>query len=215
MAFADDPVDFMEHNVVLVGNVADQSGLYNVKLNAQSAGVYKLERGDGGGSFPAYWCHYKPDSTHYVAASVNADFLFTPRMNGCSFAVGIPAGDGTVVVAHSNVRDRPATEAIRNVDLALNATPIPPMAELVKLQTLRRQLVMVEQKEKLETAIGGDQFTAYLSSTTYQSAELTTFGVRDTGAGDWSFYFQARTGNTPAQIMGCFRIGGRTASTGR
>lgn len=213
MAFLDDPVGFMSENVVQVGAVADQSGQARVKMNQQSEGVYKLEPGTGTGSFPIYWCHYKSDDVHYVTLGRHADFMFTPRMNGCSFAVGIPAHDGSVTVAHANVKNRPTSVAIQQVDDALNATPIPPMEELVRLQTLRRQLIMVEQREKLETTLGSDQFTGYLSSTTYQSAELTTFGVRDTGTSVWSFYFQARTGNSAGSVLGCFRLPGRTQST--
>lgn len=213
MSFFDNPTDFMEHNVVLVGNVADASGRETVKLTQQSPGVYKLESGSGSGSFPIYWCHYKADDVHYVTLGSAANYMFTPRMNGCSFAVGIPASDGSVTVAHANVRDSPESEEIKKIDEALNGKELLSMDKMVKLQTLRRQLVMVEQKSKLEDAIGGDQFTGYLSSTTYQNAELTTFGVRDTGSGAWSFYFQARTGNRADSIIGCFPMQGRTRST--
>ena len=213
MAFLDDPIGFMGTNVLLVGSVADQSGLARAKITERSTGVYKLEAGTGSGSFPIYWCHYKADDVHRVTVADAADFMFTPRMNGCSFAVGIPAADGAVTVAHANVRDNPTSEALKNVDRALGATPLPTMEETIRLQTLRRQLVMAEQKEKLETTLGGDQFTGYLSSTTYQSAELTTFGVRDTGSSAWSFHFQARSGNSQGQVIGCFRMQGRTPST--
>ena len=211
MSFIDNPLGFMESNVVLVGSVASTSCIKSVKLNRQSDNVYKLESGTGSGSFNIYWCHYKSDEVHYITLGGGANFMFTARMNGCSFAAGIPAPDGAVIVAHANVKNTPTTEDLILVEKTLEGPPLPSLAETQRLMTLRRQLVMVEQKQKLVDSIGSDQFSGYLSSTLYQSTELTTFGVRDTSNGQWAFYFQAReSGN---RINGCYRMPGRTAST--
>lgn len=57
---------------------------------------------DGGDIFMGYWCPYEINKTRYVTLTGAADYMFTATMDGCSFGIGTPASDGTVMVSHSN-----------------------------------------------------------------------------------------------------------------
>ena len=64
MASLDDPINFMENNVLSITGVADSSGLTKAKIVEESDGVYKLVAEEGAGSFQTYWCHYEADEAH-------------------------------------------------------------------------------------------------------------------------------------------------------
>lgn len=50
----------------------------------------------------AYICDYEKNDTKFVLLGQNARFCFTITMNGCTFGIGKPGSDGSVIVSHSN-----------------------------------------------------------------------------------------------------------------
>lgn len=54
--------------------------------------------------FDSYVCNYREGRTHQVTLGRVADFCCTMSMNGCTWGVGTPVADGTVIATHSNAR---------------------------------------------------------------------------------------------------------------
>ncbi len=61
-------------------------------------------RGFGAPTFPAYWCPYEANNCKHTYLRNDASYMFTAKMDGCTFAVGsqLPGGAG-VFVAHANL----------------------------------------------------------------------------------------------------------------
>jgi hypothetical protein len=53
-------------------------------------------------TFNAYWCPYSSQAARASVLSNAASWMFTAKMDGCTFGVGSPAGDGSRYVAHVN-----------------------------------------------------------------------------------------------------------------
>ena len=208
------PIAFMESNIIKVTYNNSNAGLVRLKLQKATVpgkiidskgkkigdcNIYELKEGDSGkDSINAYWCPYDNNSVHSVTVHNKADFMFTPRMNGCSFGVSSPSKDGAVRVAHANTQDNKELDQIEKAMQKLDYTKgIPP--EMNRLRFLQQVAQQKAQKGQLSTELDGD-LAQYLSTSMYQNLELTTFGVRNS-SNKWSFYFQGRVGET---LYGCF-----------
>jgi hypothetical protein len=53
-------------------------------------------------TFASYWCPYAKNNAPHVHLKSGASWMFTAKMDGCSFGIGIPSGTGSVYVAHAN-----------------------------------------------------------------------------------------------------------------
>ncbi|HLZ06972.1 MAG TPA: hypothetical protein VKT80_00125, partial [Chloroflexota bacterium] len=116
--FTDDPCEFLEQNIVLqmvagTGVVGDTD--YFTLIESKKKGflingttecpVYEMFQAADGDRFEAYWCPYEDEKVRAVTLGGAADLMFTAKMTGCSFGVGIPAQDGSVRVAHANLQE--------------------------------------------------------------------------------------------------------------
>lgn len=54
-------------------------------------------------SFNAYWCPYESNDVQQVTLGNQADYMFTAKMDGCTFGVGSANPDGSRTVCHANV----------------------------------------------------------------------------------------------------------------
>ncbi len=61
-------------------------------------------RGGGAQTFSSYWCPYESNNCKHTYLENAASYMFTAKMDGCTFAVGsqLPNGAG-VFVAHANL----------------------------------------------------------------------------------------------------------------
>lgn len=113
----------------------------------------------------AYWCPYDDDTQHSIIVGANADFMFTPNMDGCSFGVGSNAG-GSHRVSHINLRSQANSHTIQDGTLAL--------------QGLADHRVMPDRY----------MHSSKTPASLYGEIKATTVGIRDTGTGAWSFHYQ-------------------------
>jgi len=122
--FLEDPEEWMATNVVLcqfykVGAPLAIERMTIVELDPDEYQAYLPEHPNdpfpvfairnGANSpendrFDAFFCPYENDRTHFVTLSNEASFMFTPTMDGCSFGIGSPSNNGTVIVGHSNAQ---------------------------------------------------------------------------------------------------------------
>jgi hypothetical protein len=142
------------------------------RFHGEEIPVYMISDGRqfGDGGFKAYWCPYDQNSVKQTTVWNGADAMFTDRMDGCTFAFGAPSEDGAVLVCHVNQNqyDQPGDTS--------------------KTERVQRRMAL------LTVGWGG----GILEPKGYRrkpgedvGLESTTFGVRDTRTGKWSFYAQA------------------------
>lgn len=188
-------LEFMKNNVVKVG-VFPRSGKYSA-VCVDKSGYYQIEQGQGQGAFDIYFCGYSHDQTHMIALGSDADFCFTPKMDGCSFAASAPSPDGTVMVGHANIHDginNPEVVAVENlVNKARDKNKS--FETLCKLMDLKRETIMESQQKDLGVALGPFGVNKLLDqhNPSYTSP-ITTFGIRESGT--WKFYFQVANSKT-------------------
>jgi hypothetical protein len=53
-------------------------------------------------TFSAYWCPYKQANAPHVMLGSKASYMFTAKMDGCTFGIGHALANGDVYVAHAN-----------------------------------------------------------------------------------------------------------------
>lgn len=71
-----------------------------------------------GNAIKSYVCDYEKNNTKFVMLGKKAKFCFTITMNGCTFGIGAPSSDGSVIVSHSNrASDRNQAETQREITL--------------------------------------------------------------------------------------------------
>ena len=114
--------------------------------------------------FASYVCDYGRNEINYQVLGKEADFCFTITINGCTFGVGSPTEDGSVLVSHGNLAELQGTSQDPEGDQAA------------------RQLAVGHQ-------LHGDGAT-YLTPDMYRDgkANVTMFGMRVGSA--WKFYYQ-------------------------
>ncbi|MGH7160446.1 MAG: hypothetical protein ACREFS_10255 [Acetobacteraceae bacterium] len=182
-----------------------RSGLKWAKL-VKSEGTHGLPdtyllanaKGEGPGHFRIYWCQYTKDAVYSISLYHGADFMFTPKMNGCSFAVGMPTPEGNILVGHANVHDSTRPEILA-IDEELEAKNLS-MQKTLQLLDIRRDLVRSVQFLMLHREFEGrgvavkKQLNTTNTAYTSSASGIITFGIRDTAADGikWRFYFQTK-----------------------
>jgi hypothetical protein len=128
----------------------------------------------GADSFLSYISDDKTGEINYQVLAREANFCFTTTMNGCTFGIGSPTTDGSVLVSHANMAvplvPTPETKA-----LGAGLVPLGDQAE--------RQL-------EVARALHGPGAN-YLTPDMYrhEHANVTLIGGR-TSTGAWKFYYQ-------------------------
>ncbi|MET0307540.1 MAG: hypothetical protein ABW023_02435 [Sphingomonas sp.] len=117
----------------------------------------------------AYFCPYENDKSFFIMLGNDADYMFTPKMDGCSFGIGSQA-NGACRVGHVNFVNLQTEWKSEGEDVA-------------------RDRMYQAQRQFLGNRLGVDA-TRVIDPSEYRGAGLTqaatTFGVR--GAGQvWSF----------------------------
>lgn len=176
--FLDDPVEFMQNNVVSTpegGDVNKTGGKKFFTLEKLAGLASSIERpgaqiptymarpasgGGGEGIMEIYWCPYQDDTIQSTTVGNAANVMFTAPMNGCSFGVGAPANDGSRYVAHINMKSQ--------------------------------QNAWNKQDNILKGSKLGDRI---VSPHMYMGADkdpvhVITFGVRTPKTQEWNFYYQ-------------------------
>jgi hypothetical protein len=195
-----------------------ESGVYWAKLVESKGGdglptTYTLANahGDGGGHFKIYWCKYKKDRVFTVSLYREANLMFTPKMNGCSFAVGMPATDGNVIVGHANVHDS-MDEELKSIDEEMSAKGTS-LARIMELNNIRLDMIRARQREMLTGAFAeaekpGVKKSLDSTNPAYAGASsgIITFGIFDTSTtpNKWRFYFQTK--NSGNKVTGIHKI---------
>jgi len=202
MATIDDFVNhtqqFMADNIVLPparasqsDSIHQQSGVYTMRLiksarqgtkvsNGSVCDIYRLEKPDAWnganaeGDFVGYFCYYETDEVHLLVVDKDADLMFTPTMNGCSFGVGAANAKGARMVGHANV------SRVDSTAHGFNG----------QVNTQNAQLTSAMPHGTIMDS------HAYTPFGTGQSG--TTFGIRNSGTGTWGFFTQVwkREGTT-------------------
>ena len=185
--FADNPYTFMEQKIVEV------PGDISTTLKGQTIADFYITKGSNGlfelhttvnsitqvtePTVRAYWCPYVKDADGKVMAEDQALYLFTAKMDGCSFGVGMPNKDKDVWVCHSNRTKK-----------GFERTPESSRTNINKVSAKQTEI----QKKKLEAVLGKKKIT-YALHTKVTGNRATVLGVR-TEAG-WAFYYQSYLGN--------------------
>jgi hypothetical protein len=215
-AFLSDPVGFMDANIVtqgvsgvaVVGNVTAFTFLETAAPGTNSSGkackVYEMKKvGDAGGEkdkLDAYWCPYADDKVNAVTLAAEADYMFTAKMDGCSFGVGMAGPDGAVRVAHANTSNSAELDEIVEQIIAAGVKD-PAKSRALALAKFRTK--SSQQMGQLSGALGG--VATAVGPLDYSAVGLmsTTFGVR--AKGEWSFYFHLYQKKGPGwALLGCF-----------
>ncbi len=147
-------------DVKAIDYVGDDVPCYDLVVKGAPADKLSAVKVD---SFTAYVCNYRTGKTINQVLGKSADFMFTMTMDGCSFGIGIPGKDGTVMVSHSNAKGHGSDEE----------------------NHLAQQKQLIEVFDK-------NPFTQMLEPSNYRKGgdgtSITTFGMRENG--EWKFYFQ-------------------------
>ncbi|HEX7760175.1 MAG TPA: hypothetical protein VF459_11780 [Caulobacteraceae bacterium] len=114
--FRNDPLGFMQNNVVYVTIPNDTTGLVDLTIelrnpaavvsNKPGYNVFRLRLAKNTDQAPlrAYVCPYQQDTIQGIMLGNQAQWCFTPTMDGCTFGIGSqgPGTNGTVLVSHVN-----------------------------------------------------------------------------------------------------------------
>ena len=126
--------------------------------------VLYLMHADGSPGFPSYILDYEKGQVSYQVLDREANYCFTITMNGCTFGIGSPTPDGSVLVTHSNAHGNlegggeGVSQAMRQRALA---------------RAFHRPNVSLFEPDSYRKG----------------NRNVTTFGIRTKGA--WQFYYQA------------------------
>ena len=174
--------DFFVCDSLPASNSEDNNGPIRIKATAADTAFYECigKRGtvpviqltDGTNRgvtdvFWAYWCPYDQDRFGYTTLGNNADFMFTPTMDGCSFGIGQAGADGSVMVGHINStrfeKKGDTSDMERNQRVSLE----------IGLRSGRKKPVIFEPSD-------------YRYRKKAREVSATTFGIRE--GGRWKFY---------------------------
>jgi hypothetical protein len=123
--------------------------------------------------FTAYYCEYNENDTNMLVIDDAADLMFTPTMNGCSFAIGSPTNTGARLVAHANVTRRTdVTDVVGQQD--------------------KDQKAVLRNVGAFRKDEGGQIFGPKKYLEEGQQIQATTYGYRV--GQDWHFASQVRRG---------------------
>lgn len=183
--FITDPVTFMQSNLLLVdvpGRV-NVRGVFYFRITLSTKHACKTATGKGipvyearladytaqsDQTVQAYWLPYAPGNTYSLILGNEADFVFTPTMNGCTFAVS-GSNAPRAMATHLNYQKH-TDDGSMKIDQA--------------------------KIDDRVDAIYGTTNTAVIRKADYISdgggQELTTFGWRSPATDNWKFYTQQR-----------------------
>lgn len=135
---------------------------------------------------PVYFCPYSDNESHSIVLGDNADFMFTTNMDGCTFGIGSATPTGARRVAHINLRDHGAlSHADQRGTLHVGG-----LAD-----------AMVDPDRYMKSS--------HLPQARHTEIMVTTVGIRNTGNGQWNFYYQQyRSVNLDATQLVFIRLKG-------
>jgi hypothetical protein len=204
--FVDHPIDFCSDNIVVVTcGTPQMNGATLVKLTlipetqhwpgskkGHPCNVYELVRADAGTheTFDSYWCPFAANFNggNGVVVGLDARFLFTDRMTGCTLGIGSKTPTGNRLVLHANSQTA-----------GLNSGAATPRGQLEaqaadQQQVLQAQATTLGHNIKTKNMIApskyGGGFKDLLGTPkqgTIKNAS-TTFGLLDLKKQDWHFY---------------------------
>jgi hypothetical protein len=127
----------------------------------------------GPATFQAYWCPFKGNDCKLAHLGGAASYMFTAKMDGCTFAIGTAGADGSRVVAHANLGGK-------GLD----------------------QLDQIKGKAEFQGDAGMRYLgpAAYRYSQGTMGTEATTFGIR-LASGQWKFFSQVVLIDKTAKTM--------------
>lgn len=222
--FVKNPVTFLENNIVLQmvagTGVHGTTGSFTLRPTSKtgylpgggSCPVYEMHTGSGSESFTAYWCPYEDDKVRSVTLGSAANLMFTAKMTGCSFGVGIPGSDGSVRVAHSNSQESDALQQIADAMYqAFDPKAKGPSKAMGYLECKKTSVKSQEQGGMLISSKGVDgTLSTEINPSLYRGLIATTFGIRD-GKGKWTFHFHAfAQEGSVFKLYGCFPFPNQT-----
>lgn len=131
------------------------------------------------GKFKAYVCDFEANQINYQVLGKAAEFCFTITMNGCTFGIGAPTVDGSVLVTHGNMGGQ--------------AAPQLEMGQFMHTGGVNTTFVQPGDYLKYDGGNSG-------------RANITTFGLRD--GNKWKFYYQryATLGNQRMRHLGVTEV---------
>lgn len=217
--FKADPCDFLEKNIVLqmvagtgvVGSTDDFTLVETTKsgtlFNGTACPVYEMQLGSSGDLIRAYWCPYEDEKVRSTTLAGDADYMFTAKMTGCSFGVGIPAIDGSVRVAHANIQESDALNQIGDAMYqAFDPKKPDQSAKIMGFLECKKTVVKTQEQAAAllsENGVNG-QLSTEINPANYRGLISTTFGLRSS-TGRWKFYFHAFQQTGPKfKLFGCF-----------
>jgi hypothetical protein len=122
--------------------------------------------------FDAYWCPYESNQLRQTTLGGDAEYMFTAKMDGCTFGVGTAVLGGHVTVGHVNI----GGDGQAQMDL------------------LRGSASFGVNGSGLTGYLGPGTYR-YKDSQGHLKSQATTFGMRDP-MGNWRFFAQICTVTT-------------------
>jgi len=133
----------------------------------------------GGATFQSYWCPYESNNCKLAWLGTQANYMFTAKMDGCTFAVGSSAPSGERMVAHANVGGKGGEQ----------------------LNLIRGKIAFRNDKNMKTLAPSAYYYGGRDDTTnTMWKIQATTFGIR-LADGTWKFYSQTIKYNASQKTM--------------
>ena len=129
-----------------------------------------------GAGFKAYIVDYDEGKLNYQVLGNEANLCFTTTINGCTFSLGQPAGDGTLIVSHTNMK----SDKMDKDDLPARGGDDQSTFQGKVARQFHGSGTMVDPSVYWA---GGDRSGG-------NKINITVFGVND---GGWKFYYQRWT----------------------
>lgn len=145
---------------------------------------YIKQAGDAPNPFMGYICDYKEGEINYQVLSTEAKFCFTTTINGCTFSLGMPGGDGTLIVSHTNMK----SDKMDPQDLVTRGGTSQTDFQGQVATDFHGHGTLVDPTVYWA---GGDRTGGGLK------INITVFGVND---GGWKFYFQRWTRDSNTRV---------------
>lgn len=153
--------------------------------NGSASEVFYIKQaGETDAGFAAYVCDYAEGQINYQVLSTEAKFCFTTTINGCTFSLGMPGGDSTLIVSHTNMK----SDKMDKQDLATRGTASQTDFQGQVATGFHGHGTMVDPTVYWA---GGDRDGGGLK------INITVFGVNDSG---WKFYYQRWTRDSATKV---------------
>lgn len=187
--FVKEPLEFIKkHNVLAPGGDPCKTSnlgtvFINVKKDENVKHMYNIVFTDDPNSLRVYWCGFAMNGCGSVVLGKQAEYIFTARMSGCSFGVGVrkdasKEGSMEICVVHSN------------------------RANLAKVTTISEKSVLnghkkqwKGQRDLINCILGTNKKNRVIDSRSgvvrldkIVDCKMTTFGVWVEHVKNWQFY---------------------------